>query len=68
LTRQQTKREKVHIQPIGDFMAGFQEEGGFSILFICSTLAEMDDCRGVLQGLARYAKEFEGALWISRFI
>jgi hypothetical protein len=39
-------------------MAGFQEENGFAIFFICSTLAEIDDCRMVLQALARYAKDF----------
>lgn len=68
LTRQQSKREKLHIQPIGEYMAGFQEESGFAIFFICSTLAEIDDCRSVLSALSRYGKEYEGTLWISKFV
>ena len=67
LTRQQTKREKLLIQPIKEYMAGYQEENGFAIFFICSTLAEIDDCRMVVQALSRYAKDTEGILWISRF-
>lgn len=48
-------------------MAGFQEEDGFTIFFICSSLAEIDDCRSVLNNLSRYAKEYENHLWISKF-
>ena len=68
VTNKVVKKEKIHIQPLGEFMAGYCEEGQVAIFFISSKLSELDDCRQIGSMLSKYVREEDNHLWLHKFV
>lgn len=62
------KKEKYHLQPLGEFMGGYCEEGPVVIFFIGTALAEMEDCRQIGSALSRFVREEEANLWLQKIV
>lgn len=51
------RKEKLHVQTIKEYMAGYYEEGSICIFFIISKLSDLEEAKNVLNAILKLMKE-----------
>jgi len=51
------RKEKLHVQTLGDYLCGYYEDGDVLIMFIMAVIMDLEECKSVISSILKFVKE-----------